>query len=55
MMCSVIFIDALCEWLHIFKQTTHQELMFQKTHGYEYGQNRMFFGIINGTEIAYNM
>ena len=24
----------------------------KKKHGYEYGRNRMFSGIINGTEIA---
>ena len=27
----VIFIDALCVWLHIFRQTTHQNLTSPKT------------------------
>ena len=49
---SVIFIDALCAQLHIFKETTRQKLMFYKKHEYEYDQNRLFSGIINGNEIA---
>ena len=37
---SAIFIDTLCAYIHIFRQTTHQKLMSQK-HGCEYDRNRM--------------
>ena len=48
MMRSVIFIDALCAYLHIFKQTTHQKLMFQKTTDMNKAEIACFLALLMG-------